>query len=312
MPPPRPLVVVITGMSGAGRSTAIAALEDMGFFCIDNLPLALAVQSVGLCEKGGMWRVGLGIDVRMREMLGGFGDTLEAIQAGGTRDVQVVFLDASDETLLRRFSETRRPHPLDAVGSRGRGPAGALIEEIELERERLAHLRARATRVIDTTTLSVHDLRRTILGQFGPASGGAPRMATSILSFGFKFGVPSDADMVFDVRFLANPHFVPHLRPRPGTDPTVAAYVMETPEAQEMLARLIDTVSWVLPRVEREGKSYFTVAIGCTGGRHRSVALAEALGTALQAKTSHPLRISHRDLERSGIPSAPSQRRLVP
>ena len=200
-PPPsatsrRPTVVVVSGLSGAGESTALRTLEDLGFFCTDNLPTVLAPQAVALCEHGGMVRVALGIDVRVRAFLGEFGNVLAMLENGGQRDVQVIFLDASDDTLLRRFSETRRPHPLNADGGAPHSREGAIavLDGIHMERARLAPLRARATHVFDTTRLSVHELRRTVLKHFGPASGGAPRMHTRIVSFGFKYGTPLDAD----------------------------------------------------------------------------------------------------------------------
>jgi UPF0042 nucleotide-binding protein len=306
----RPTVVVVSGLSGAGKSTALRALEDLGFFCTDNLPTVLAPQAVALCEHGGMSRVALGIDVRVRAFLGEFGNVIALLENGGQREVQVVFLDASDESLLRRFSETRRPHPLNAAaGAPGsREGAIAVLDGVHMERERLAPLRARATHVIDTTSLSVHDLRRTVVQSFGPASGGAPRMSTRIVSFGFKYGSPMDADLVLDVRFLDNPYFVPALKHLPGTDPKVASYVMGLKETGEFLSRTRELLSYVMPKYEREGKSYLTIAIGCTGGRHRSVVLAEVLGRDLEPVTGLPIAVVHRDVqrqdERKSIPDA--------
>jgi len=274
----RPSVAVVTGLSGAGRTTALHTLEDLGFFCVDNLPPVLAPQAVRACEDGGMTRVALGMDVRVRAFLASTGKVLSELAGDKQRDVHVIFLDASDETLLHRFSESRRPHPLNATGESG---AIAVLDGIRMERERLASLRARATIVFDTTHLSVHELRRAIVARLGPASGGAPRMLTRVVSFGFKYGTPVDADLVFDVRFLENPYFVPHLKHLPGTDARVAAFVMNLPEAREFLERTRELLAFMMPKFEREGKSYLTVAIGCTGGRHRSVALAEALGAAL-------------------------------
>ena len=190
-PPVRPTVVVVTGVSGAGKSQALHALEDLGFFCVDNLPTLLAPEAVALCERGGMTRMALGIDVRVREFLGEIGHVARELEAGGQRDLEVLFLDASDEKVLHRFSESRRPHPLAAES--GHEGALAVLDGVRIERERLAPLRAAATRVIDTTNTSVHDLRRLLVAHFGPASGGAPRMATRIVSFGFKFGTPVDA-----------------------------------------------------------------------------------------------------------------------
>ena len=301
-PAARPTVVVVTGLSGAGKSQALHALEDLGFFCTDNLPTQLAPQAVALCEKGGITRVGLGIDVRVRAFLDAIGNILSLLENGGQRDLHVLFFDASDEALLRRFNETRRPHPLS--GERGSDGA-AVLDGVRLERERLAPLRARATRVIDTTSLSVHELRRILISHFGPASGGAPRMLTRILSFGFKYGTPVDADLVLDVRFLANPYFVPELKPLTGLDLPVAKYVLEQPECVELMKKTRDLLAFVMPKYEREGKSYLTIAIGCTGGRHRSVAIAEALAPALAVELGSPLTVVHRDIARSAAAPPP-------
>ena len=298
----RPTVVVVTGLSGAGKSQALHALEDLGFFCTDNLPTQLAPQAVALCERGGITRVGLGIDVRVRAFLEAIGTILSLLESGGQRDLQVLFFDASDEALLRRFNETRRPHPLS--GERGSDGA-AVLDGVRLERERLAPLRARATRVIDTTNLSVHELRRILISHFGPASGGAPRMLTRILSFGFKYGTPVDADLVLDVRFLENPYFVPELKPLTGLDLSVAKYVLEQPECAELMKKTRDLLAFVMPKYEREGKSYLTIAIGCTGGRHRSVAIAEALAPALAVELGSPLTVVHRDITRSAAAPLP-------
>jgi UPF0042 nucleotide-binding protein len=297
-PARRPTVVVVTGLSGAGKSTALRALEDLGFFCVDNLPTALAPNAVDLCERGGMTRVALGMDVRVRAFLGEVGEVIAKLEDGGRRDVQLAFFDASDETILRRFSETRRPHPL----STGEGGALAVLDGVRIERERLAPLRALATRIFDTTDLSVHELRREVIEQFGPGSGGAPRMVTRIVSFGFKFGAPVDADYVLDVRFLKNPYFVPELRLLPGTDRSVYAYVMSQDETRAFLGKAVDLFEFVLPRCEREGKSYLTIAIGCTGGRHRSVVISEELATTLRGKLGVRIAVSHRDVDRGDRP----------
>jgi UPF0042 nucleotide-binding protein len=308
--PARPTVVVVSGLSGAGKSQALHALEDLGFFCVDNLPTLLAPQAVALCERGQMTRLALGIDVRVRAFLGEVGNVLQLLEAGGQRDLHVLFLDASDETLLRRFSETRRPHPLSTAGAGGSEGALAVLDGVRVERERLAPLRARATRVIDTTNTSVHDLRRILVAHFGPASGGSPRMVTRIVSFGFKYGSPVDADVVLDVRFLDNPYFVRELRLQTGLDPAVAEYVLASPDTQEFLRRTGALLEYVLPRYEREGKSYLTIAIGCTGGRHRSVAVAEELRRQLSATTGASIGVVHRDLERGQL-TVPAERLQV-
>jgi len=296
----RPLVVVLTGLSGAGKSTALRALEDLGFFCVDNLPTLLAPRAVELCEEGGMTKVALGMDVRVRSFLPHIGAMLAELEANGQRDLHVIFLDASDEALLRRFNETRRPHPLNAnlIEVRERGGALAVLDGVHLERERLAPLRARANRVIDTTALSVHDLRRVVLTQLGPASATAPRMLTRVVSFGFKYGAPVDADLVFDVRFLDNPYFVPELKRLSGNDPECSAFVLGQPEAKEFLTKTEDLLAFVTPKYEREGKSYLTIAVGCTGGRHRSVAITNELARALAQDSNAPVVVLHRDVAR--------------
>ena len=296
-------VLVVTGLSGAGRSTALHALEDLGFFCIDNLPPVLAPEAVALCERGGMTRIALGVDVRVRAFLGEIGNVLERLARANVdasdgaiaRDVEVLFLDASDEALLRRFGETRRPHPLSR--ERTGGGAGAILDGVRAERTRLSPLRARAKHLVDTTHLSVHDLRRTILERFGPAAGGALRMTPRLVSFGFKYGTPVEADLVLDVRFLQHPHFVESLRPLPGTDDRVAHYVLEQADASEFLERTEGLLRYVLPRYEREGKSHLTVAIGCTGGRHRSVAIAAELER--RVTRDFPMTVVHRAVGRN-------------
>jgi len=301
-----PTVVVVSGLSGAGKSQALHALEDLGFFCVDNLPTLLAPQAVELCERGEMTRLALGIDVRVRAFLGEVGNVLELLEAGGQRDLHVLFLDASDETLLHRFSETRRPHPLAAEsGVSGSEGALAVLDGVRVERERLAPLRARATRVIDTTNMSVHELRRVLVAHFRPASRGAPGMVTRFVSFGFKFGTPVDADVVLDVRFLDNPYFVPGLRALSGLDAPVVNYVLGSVETQEFLRHTRGLLEYVLPRYEREGKSYLTIAIGCTGGRHRSVAIAEALAKDLTSAAGASIGVLHRDVHRGQVAPSP-------
>jgi RNase adapter protein RapZ len=281
-------LVVVTGLSGAGRSTALRVLEDLGFYCVDNLPPRLAPGLLELLEGGKeQVHVGLGIDVRSGVFLEGAETALTELAARGFPPA-VLFLDASDETLVRRFSETRRPHRLASEGD--------VVNAIRLEREWLAPLRRHATHVIDTTHLSVHDLRRQLVQVVAGRPDGI-RMVTRVISFGFKYGLPQDADLVFDLRYLPNPHFVPELRPQSGLDAPVRDYVLATPEARELLVDLTQLLGKLLPRYAAEGKSYLTIGVGCTGGRHRSVALAEALGERL---THQPIVVSHRDVERAG------------
>lgn len=285
----RPHIVVVTGLSGAGRSTALRVLEDAGFFCVDNLPPGLAPALIDLVDREGkLERIGLGIDVRTGAFLSGAEETLSELEALGHR-VQVIFLDCADDVLVRRFSETRRPHALSRTGD--------LHGAISRERERLAGLRARADVVIDTTEFSVHDLRHHLIDYIG-RDPNRPSMVVRVLSFGFKYGVPVDADLVFDLRFLPNPHFVDALRPKTGMDAEVSDYVMNAPETQKLLGHLRSLLDYVLPHYAREGKAYLTIALGCTGGRHRSVAMAEELGR--QLGDHHEVVVSHRDAQRAG------------
>jgi RNase adapter protein RapZ len=281
-------LVVVTGLSGAGRSTALRVLEDLGFYCVDNLPPRLAPGLLELLDQNNEpVRVGLGIDVRSGTFLEGAESALSELEARGFPP-DVLFLDAADDALVRRFSETRRPHRLANEGS--------VLEAIRVEREWLAPLRRRATRVIDTTHLTVHDLRRQLVQLVSGRPDGI-RLMTRVVSFGFKYGLPQDADLVFDLRFLPNPHFVPELRPQSGLDAPVRDYVLGSAEGGEMLDDLTALLAKLLPRYAAEGKSYLTIGIGCTGGRHRSVAMAEALGARL---THGPVVVAHRDVERTG------------
>jgi len=280
-------LVIVTGLSGAGRTTALRVLEDLGFYCVDNLPPRLAPGLLELLESGNEEvPVGLGVDVRSGVFLEGAADALDELAARGFPP-EVLFLDASDEALTRRFSETRRPHRL--------APSGDLSSAIRAERERLAPLRRRASRVIDTTHLTVHDLRRQLVSIVSGRPDGI-RLVTRVVSFGFKYGLPQDADLVFDLRYLPNPYFVPELSALSGLTEPVRNYVLQTPAAQELLDDLSRLLEKLLPRYAAEGKAYLTVAIGCTGGRHRSVAMAEALA----AKLSHgEVAVVHRDVERA-------------
>jgi len=282
-------LVLVTGLSGAGRSTALRVLEDAGFFCVDNLPPALVPRLLELVStEAHLRRVGLGIDVRTGAFLSGAEEMLAALEASG-HDVRVIFLECADDVLVRRFSETRRPHALAREGD--------LQNAIARERERLAGLRDRADVVIDTTELNVHDLRRRLIEYIGRDMA-RPSMVVRLLSFGFKYGVPVDADLVFDLRFLPNPHFVDALRPKTGMDPEVADYVLNAPQTQHMLQLLLPLLEYTLPEYAGEGKAYLTVAFGCTGGRHRSVAMVEELKDRL--RVSHEVVVSHRDAERAG------------
>ncbi|MEP7051547.1 MAG: RNase adapter RapZ [Pseudomonadota bacterium] len=297
--PARTLVVVVTGVSGAGKSTAVHALEDLGFFCVDNLPPPVMRSTLDAFAAAGVRRIALGIDVRVRGFLDEAAVALESLNVPGERELSVVFLDASDEALLRRFSSTRRPHPLSTTLEPGSEQGAlAVLDGIRIERERLTPLRARATLVLDTTRLSVHELRRAVTSHFGPGAGGAPRMHSRFVSFGFKFGTPVDADLLFDVRFLDNPHFVPELRDLPGTSEAVKKFVLSQPDSRGFLERVVALLEFCLPRFEREGKSYLTVACGCTGGRHRSVVITDELGALLGKRLGVAIDIVHRDVDR--------------
>jgi UPF0042 nucleotide-binding protein len=280
-------IVVVTGMSGAGRTSALRVLEDLGFFCVDNLPPKLAPAVVKEITAGGeLDRIGFGVDVRTGNFLEGAGSALDELSASG-HDVEVLFLDCADDALVRRYSETRRPHPL--------APGGDVMEAINRERERLSPLRVRAKHVIDTSRLSVHDLRRQLVEHIA-REGERPQMRIRFVSFGFKFGLPVDADLVFDVRFLPNPHFVPELKPLTGLDAPVADYVLSATETRELIEDVTRLLDRTIPRYEREGKAYLTVAIGCTGGRHRSVAIVEDPARTFRAQRAVP--VSHRDAGR--------------
>jgi UPF0042 nucleotide-binding protein len=282
-------VLILTGVSGSGKSTALRALEDAGFYCVDNLPIPFLDKLLELSAHtaGEVSRIALGVDAREGRFLAEAPRIIEEVRQKGS-DVQVLFLDASDEALVRRYSETRRRHPLAGEG-------GTVPDGIAAERRALAALKAMADEVIDTTTLNVHELKRLVTRRF--VAGEAGRLGVTLVSFGFRLGLPAHADMVLDVRFLPNPYFVPELKAFPGTDPRVAAFVLGQPEAKAFLERLVDLLGFLLPRYRAEGKSYLTLAIGCTGGKHRSVAMAGALAERLE-QGGQPVRLWHRDVEK--------------
>ena len=281
--------VVVTGMSGAGKSQAIRALEDLGYFCVDNLPVALipTFADLALVGQSEIRRAAVVVDIREGQALARFPLVYGKLKRQSAQAVRLVFLDASDAALLRRFSETRRPHPL-ATGGRSVG------EAIREERRLLQPLRRLADQIVDTSTLNVHDLRRRILESTGGTGTTAP-LVVNILSFGFRRGVPPDADLVFDVRFLPNPHFVTALRPWTGRSPRVARFVLRAPAARRFLQLTASLLKFLMPQYIAEGKTYLTIAIGCTGGRHRSVAIGEALGKRLKAVPGIELHVRHRD-----------------
>jgi len=276
-------IVIVTGLSGAGKSTALSALEDIEYFCVDNLPLPLFTPFVRLmAETGNATDAAISVDARQHPYLGSFREEIERLHKAG-HELDVLFLEAPDEVLIRRYSETRRRHPLsgDDVG------AG-----VQRDREILADLRHRAT-VVQTGSLNVHQLKSIVQESFGSRDR---RMRVTLLSFGFKHGLPPEADLVFDVRFLANPYFEPELRGRGGLDPAVAEFVWRGGQARELLDHVGRLLSFSLPQFEREGKRYLTIAVGCTGGHHRSVVLVEELARELRADWE--VLVRHRDLER--------------
>ncbi|MBS2023108.1 MAG: RNase adapter RapZ [Deltaproteobacteria bacterium] len=282
-------IVLVTGVSGGGKSTAIKALEDAGWFCIDNLPVLLLPK---LFELAGMndeiERFALVVDARESRYLDQAPATIEDVRRAGHR-VEIVFLDCADEALLRRFSETRRRHPLSLEGT--------VADGIAAERALLEPLRQLADSVIDTTRMTVHELRAAITARFG-AIERDDSVNVTLQSFGFRHGLPAASDFVFDVRFLPNPYFVPELREHTGLEAQVSSYVLEKPAAQELLKHVEALLAFVLPQVRAEGKTYLTVSIGCTGGKHRSVALVEELARRLSAHGVRA-RTAHRDAQKS-------------
>jgi UPF0042 nucleotide-binding protein len=286
----RPITfVVITGLSGAGKSYAIKCFEDMGFFCVDNLPTTLIPTFADLVDRSSdtITRVALGVDVREGEYLTHLLGTLEELRKRG-HGVEVLFLEANEEALVRRYRETRRRHPL--------APDGNVVDGIRAERKALTTMREVADRIVDTSVLTVHQLKDLLIEMY-VAPDKRPGLTISLVSFGFKHGVPFDADLVFDVRFLPNPHFVEGLRPLDGRDPRVREFIFAHGNSRELLRRLEDFLGFVLPAYQREGKAYLTVAVGCTGGRHRSVALVEELKTFLEG-LGLAAGVVHRDMDR--------------
>jgi UPF0042 nucleotide-binding protein len=274
--PSPPRLIIVTGVSGSGRASAMRVLEDLGFYCIDNLPVALA-PNVAMLVAGrdpALQGVALGVDARERLFFPQWPRIFAELDANGIHP-EVIFLDASDDVLARRYSESRRPHPMAASGA-------TVAESIRRERLALAEMRERANRVIDTTTLTVHELREVVTAAVLGA-GAASRMSVSIVSFGYKYGLPVGMDIVLDVRFIPNPFFVPELRPLNGQDPRVREYVMAQPESRRFVDELGRLFDFLIPLYQREGKSYLTVGLGCTGGRHRSPVLARELMKRLES-----------------------------
>jgi UPF0042 nucleotide-binding protein len=281
--------VVLTGLSGSGKSQAIRALEDLGYFCVDNLPVSLLPMLAELTLRAGteISRAAVVVDVREGKMLNEFPRIYRGLKTRKLLNPALIFLEAAEPTLVRRFSETRRPHPLS--------PDRSAIEGIREERKAMLPIRKLADHIVDTTEMTVHELRHAFTGV---ATGTAPgaQLVVTILSFGFKHGIPVDSDLLFDVRFLPNPHFVPALRPHTGRDADVVRYLDRSSATHEFLDHTLNLLKFLIPQYVNEGKTYLTIGIGCTGGRHRSVAIAEALKKGLSGIAGVRLRVRHRDI----------------
>ena len=284
--------MMVTGTSGSGKTHALKCLEDLGFFCVDNLPPALFQKFTEICAQPGkdVKKVALGIDIRERVFFEDLLSNLEALEANGCQ-VELLFLEAQDDILIRRFSESRRPHPLL--------PQRPLIEGIQLERERLQGLRSRAHRVLDTSEFSVHDLKAWLI-KYYRGRDNDQALKINLLSFGYKFGIPVDVDVVFDVRFLRNPHFVRDLQPLTGEHAEIQQFVLENKEGKDFLGHLRELFAFLLPLFEREQRSYLTVAFGCTGGRHRSVAMCLQMRDILKT-LGYDVIVRHREIQKEKV-----------
>lgn len=282
-----PDILVITGLSGSGKTYVSRALEDVGWFCVDNLPVALIPPFANLIHAHEELRTSaLVVDVRARDFVARFPRVYRGLRESGV-SVGLLFLEADEKTLVRRFSETRRPHPM-AINQ-------PVIDGIHEERDALRSIRPLADQILDTSDLTVHQLRDWVQEHYDVRAT-APPLVVAVMSFGYKYGVPAEADLVFDVRFLPNPNFVPRLKKLTGKDPRVVRYIRRRPDADQFLKKINALLGFVIPRYVREGKSYLTIAIGCTGGRHRSVMMAGALGALLERRDL-PVNIRHRDVK---------------
>ena len=280
-------IVIVTGMSGAGKSTVLKMFEDIGYYCVDNMPIALVEKFVELAVAGNsdLKNIALGVDIRSGQAFAGFDAVLEHMSNAGVK-YEILFLDCADAVLVKRYKETRRSHPL-AVGDR-------IDKGIALEREALAFLKKKSDYIIDTSSLLTRDLRQEIERIFGQNEK-YNNLFVTILSFGFKYGIPADADLVFDVRFLPNPYYVEKLKPLTGNDKPIQDYVMGCPQAVEFMDKLEDMINFLIPNYILEGKNSLVIAIGCTGGKHRSVTLANELYRRLSDK-DYGIKIEHRDI----------------
>ncbi len=282
------LIVVVSGLSGSGKSFTLKCFEDLGFYCVDNLPASLVPTFVDLCAHSGefMSKVALGIDIREREFFGKSFTVFDELKEQGFR-VEMLFLEAKDEVLIRRFSETRRPHPL--------GKAIPVLEGIQSERKSLSEMRRKADRIIDTSDYSVHQLKA-FLSQFYLEAGEVKTLQITLVSFGYKFGIPYDSDLLFDLRFLPNPNFVPEIKHLTGNDSQVWEYMDKFSETGQLFEKLSKFLDYLIPCYEKEYRSYLNIGMGCTGGRHRSVALVNQIGEYLR-KQRREISIRHRDLQ---------------
>ena len=283
-----PRFIVLTGLSGSGKSQAIRALEDLGYFCVDNLPTKLIPTLAALVKREGISRVAIVVDIREKNFLAEFPRTFKKLRTIKGLNPALIFLEASHETLVRRFSETRRPHPL--------APDKSAAEGIRAERKQMSVIRGMADQIIDTSELTVHQLRRSFAGFSGVTRDEKTKLPVTLVSFGYKYGIPTDADLVFDVRFLPNPHFVPRLRLKTGKDRDVVRFMEQHAVTSQMRDRLTDLLKFLIPQYVAEGKSYLTIGIGCTGGRHRSVMIAEALKKTIDGLPGARVRVQHRDI----------------
>lgn len=287
-------LVIVTGLSGAGKSTALKMLEDARYFCVDNLPIPLVSKFVSLMagmQGEDVQNAAIGIDVRSGRDLGDLEDVLDQLSSAGY-EFEILFLDAEDRVLVKRYKETRRSHPLAMNGRVDQG--------ISKEREKMRFLKERADYIIDTTHLLTRELKKEVNRIFAE-NAKFGNMVISVLSFGFKYGIPDDADLVFDVRFLPNPYYIDELRPHTGMDEDVFRYVMDSPVAEEFADRLTDMVGFLIPHYVKEGKTSLVIAIGCTGGKHRSVTLARVLHERLQEGREYGLRLEHRDIGKDAL-----------
>lgn len=281
--------VVLTGLAGSGKSQAIKALEDLGYFCVDNLPIELLPMLADLTLRGGteISRAAVVVDIREGKMLAEFPKAFKRLQQKRQLNPVLIFLEAAEPTLVRRFSETRRPHPL--------APDRSALEGIREEKKALQQVRRMADHIVDTSEMTVHELRHTFTSVAAGRVPGA-QLVVTVLSFGFKHGIPVDSDLLFDVRFLPNPHFVPALRPHTGRDADVVKYINKSKATHEFLNHTLNLLKFLVPQYVHEGKTYLTIGIGCTGGRHRSVAIAEALKKGLSGLPGVRVRVRHRDI----------------